>query len=373
VHPLVTADRADFLADARAKKLWLAGVDVPLLFETMEIPKDHGVDHVLAVSCEAAEQRRRALARPRMTPEKLDSILARQLPDAERTAKADSVVDTNFFDRARATAQTAAVVERLWPAAVPDASKAPRAVTLDLDNTLWPTLPPLLKIQEAMPGLVRFHLPNAAAALGDTDVSIEKGLKDWEAARPKLDLEPDIRHDITARRRLFFRQLAASRGDDETAADALVADFVQRRAAATDAFLDEAAPRAVTALKDAGLKVGAVTNGNARRAGRLGELLDFWLAAADTGAMKPRSPQFIAACAAAGCAPAELVHVGDSLAEDVLGALDFGARAIHVTKYASDKTKDADPALAARLAAHAGRYAVVDDVAAVPGIVAGWA
>ncbi|KAJ1445682.1 dephospho-CoA kinase, partial [Pelagophyceae sp. CCMP2097] len=97
VHPLVTADRADWLAGQAARGAWLAAVDVPLLFETLG--DDHDFDHVLAVTCNSPdEQRRRALKRPGMTAEKLDAILARQLDDTDRVGRADFVVDTSFVD-----------------------------------------------------------------------------------------------------------------------------------------------------------------------------------------------------------------------------------------------------------------------------------
>lgn len=91
VHPLVGQDRAAFLADARAAGAPLALVDVPLLFET---GGEAFVDAVIVVSCDAATQRARVLARPGMTEAKLDAILARQTPDAVKRSMADFVVDT---------------------------------------------------------------------------------------------------------------------------------------------------------------------------------------------------------------------------------------------------------------------------------------
>ena len=82
---------AKFLAEAEAGGAKMAVVDIPLLFET---GVDWGFDQVLVTAVDAAEQRRRALARPGMTGEKLDAILARQLPQAEKKRRADHVFDT---------------------------------------------------------------------------------------------------------------------------------------------------------------------------------------------------------------------------------------------------------------------------------------
>jgi dephospho-CoA kinase len=99
VHPLVRAEQEHFLIEARRRKDRLAVLDIPLLFET---GRDREVDKVVVVSAPADVQRRRVLARPGMTEEKFASILARQLPDAEKRARADFVVDSSSgFDHAR--------------------------------------------------------------------------------------------------------------------------------------------------------------------------------------------------------------------------------------------------------------------------------
>lgn len=90
VHPAVRAERAAFLdrhADAP-----LVVFDIPLLFET---GGKRAVDQVVVVSARDEVQRARTLARPGMTPEKFDAILARQMPDAEKRARADWVIPTD--------------------------------------------------------------------------------------------------------------------------------------------------------------------------------------------------------------------------------------------------------------------------------------
>ena len=109
VHPLVRARIRRFLAEAEAAGAPLAVVDIPLLYEN---GVDWGLDAVVVTVVDEAEQRRRALARPGMTVEKLDAILARQLPQAEKKARADHVLDTGG-SIAKTRADVAALVGSL--------------------------------------------------------------------------------------------------------------------------------------------------------------------------------------------------------------------------------------------------------------------
>ena len=92
VHPMLRTYHQKFLQDAEASGAPVAVVDVPLLFET---GGEKRVDAVVVVSTTPEIQRERILARDNMTSEKLDAILARQLPDAEKRKRADFVVDTS--------------------------------------------------------------------------------------------------------------------------------------------------------------------------------------------------------------------------------------------------------------------------------------
>lgn len=91
VHPLVGQVRQQFLAAAEARGAPFVILDIPLLFEGRGQSR---VDKVVVVSAPADMQRARVLARPAMTDEKLDAILARQVPDEDKRRQADFIIDT---------------------------------------------------------------------------------------------------------------------------------------------------------------------------------------------------------------------------------------------------------------------------------------
>src|SRR5690606_37766210 len=102
-HPLVSEEEQSFLEDNRQKGEALVLLDIPLLFET---GKENRVDKIIVVSAPADIQRKRVLARENMSEEKLDAILARQLPDAEKRRLADYIIDTNVsFENMRGQIQ----------------------------------------------------------------------------------------------------------------------------------------------------------------------------------------------------------------------------------------------------------------------------
>lgn len=103
VHPLVREQQLQFISTAKEAGHKFVVLDIPLLFET---GGDQNVDLVVVVSAPADVQRARALERPGMTEQKLADILQRQLPDADKRARADFVVDTSrglevAFDQVR--------------------------------------------------------------------------------------------------------------------------------------------------------------------------------------------------------------------------------------------------------------------------------
>ena len=96
VHPLVAADRASFLAEARGD---IVVLDIPLLFEK---GTEEEMDATVLVTAPADLQRARVMARPGMTEAQFHSILSRQMPDAEKRGRATHIIETLSLESARA-------------------------------------------------------------------------------------------------------------------------------------------------------------------------------------------------------------------------------------------------------------------------------
>jgi dephospho-CoA kinase len=105
VHPLVAQDRAAFIA---AQEADVTVLDIPLLYET---GGERDLDAVAVVSVAPEEQRARVLARGTMSEADFETILARQVPDAEKRARADYVIETDTQDHAYA--QVRAILARI--------------------------------------------------------------------------------------------------------------------------------------------------------------------------------------------------------------------------------------------------------------------
>ena len=99
VHPLVRLSGVRFLEHARQCGEKIVVLDIPLLFET---GGEKRVDAVVVVTAPQEMQRQRVLERPGMTPDKLEALLAKQMPDAEKRRRADFIVDSgNGLESAR--------------------------------------------------------------------------------------------------------------------------------------------------------------------------------------------------------------------------------------------------------------------------------
>lgn len=105
VHPLVAQDRADFLQNSQSD---IVVLDIPLLFET---GADRAMHATVCVSIDAQTQKARVMARGQMTQQDFETILGKQMPDAEKREKADYVVVTDTIEHARA--QVRAIVREI--------------------------------------------------------------------------------------------------------------------------------------------------------------------------------------------------------------------------------------------------------------------
>jgi len=109
MHPMVAEERIGFFEAAEKTKSPFVVLDIPLLFETSG---DKACHKVVVVSAPADVQRKRVLERSGMSPEKFEQILAKQVPDADKRAKADYIIETDKgFDYARA--QVAEIIKDL--------------------------------------------------------------------------------------------------------------------------------------------------------------------------------------------------------------------------------------------------------------------
>lgn len=196
-----------------------------------------------------------------------------------------------------------------------------RAVTLDLDDTLWPFAPVAACIDAALEGWLAEHAPRTAARYDR--VVVAEALTAVRAERDHLA------HDLGATRRAVLRRLLDAAGEDPALADpAYVVVFAARQRV-------ELYPDAAEALDRLAARVPllAVTNGNADL-----ELTGVarWFAgcvsAQGVGVGKPHPRVFEVACARLGLPPADVLHAGDDLDTDVRGALAAGLQAVWVQR-----------------------------------------
>jgi putative hydrolase of the HAD superfamily len=188
-----------------------------------------------------------------------------------------------------------------------------RAVTLDLDDTLWPVLPALEAADRELDAWLQQHHPEVARAW---PIPAMRELRARVAAE-RLDLA----HDFTTQRHLTMQRAFAACGIDEAPLDALWEVYFGARNRV------ELYPDALPALQRlaARLPLASLTNGNADLQ-RIGLHLHFaaQVCARDAGVAKPDPRIFHAAASQLGVPPEAILHVGDDPAMDVAGARDAG-------------------------------------------------
>jgi FMN hydrolase / 5-amino-6-(5-phospho-D-ribitylamino)uracil phosphatase len=204
-------------------------------------------------------------------------------------------------------------------------SPAPRAITLDLDDTLWPIAPAIHAAEAALARWLATHAPEVARRW---PVGSMRALRERIAGE-----RADLAHDYSAQRRLSLEHMLADCGADPALA-----------APAFDAFFDarnrvECYPDAIGALARlaARVPVAALTNGNAdlARIGLAGHFR-FSLCAREHGRPKPSPCIYLAACDRLELAPHEVLHVGDDVEADVLGAARAGLATCWINRTTGD-------------------------------------
>jgi FMN hydrolase / 5-amino-6-(5-phospho-D-ribitylamino)uracil phosphatase len=196
-----------------------------------------------------------------------------------------------------------------------------RAITLDLDDTLWPFAPIGVRIERVMDDWLREHSPRTAEKFPIPQMRVLR--------EQVFDAHPHLLHDMSALRRITIEHAFVESGEPPERVSALIDP-------AYDAFSAERNrveyyPDALEALQriSARLPVFALSNGNAdlEQIG-IAHLFVGQLGAREHGAAKPEPSIFLAACDRLGCAPHEVLHVGDHVDADVVGAARAGLRTV---------------------------------------------
>jgi putative hydrolase of the HAD superfamily len=190
-----------------------------------------------------------------------------------------------------------------------------RAITLDLDDTLWPFAPIGARVEVVMHDWLAEHCPRTAERFP---------LAEMRKLREAMNAEhPHLAHDFSRLRKLTLARAMELAGDDLAHVEPAFEAFYAERNRV------QCYPDAIGALQRiaARLPVAAITNGNAdlRRIGLHGHFA-FQLGASEHGAPKPDPGIFRAACARLGEEPRHVLHVGDDIELDVLGAHRAGLR-----------------------------------------------
>ena len=209
-----------------------------------------------------------------------------------------------------------------------------RAISLDLDDTLWPIEPVMLRAEQRLDAWLKTHCPRAAVHY---PIAAMRVLRDRVAGE-----NPHLAHDFTAQRRLSLSTALAPHGYDAGHVDAAFAEFYAARNQ-VECYAD-----ALPALEQlaAQFPLVALSNGNADldRIG-LSRFFQFSICARDFGAAKPAPQIFHAACERLGLPPEAVLHIGDDPEMDVGGARAAGLRSAWINRTKAQWPYPNSPAL----------------------------
>jgi HAD superfamily hydrolase (TIGR01509 family) len=207
-----------------------------------------------------------------------------------------------------------------------------RLITIDLDDTLWPCDPTIMRAEQAHFAWIRDNAP--AVALRYDQAGLREHRMDMRGRRS------DIAHDLTALRLASLRELLAEHGYAEGLADQAMAHFLDHRNRV--APYGDVAPVLSALAQDHCLV--SVTNGNAEvdRTPLRGHFHHAFRAE-DVGAAKPDPALFKAALQACGATAGQAVHLGDDPLLDVAAARNFGMRAVWMNRFGRRWPADLDP------------------------------
>lgn len=203
------------------------------------------------------------------------------------------------------------------------------AISLDLDDTLWPIWPTIERAERVLHAWLLREAPKTAELLVTPGV-----LRELRQATERE--RSDLAHDLSALRRESIRAALRRAGEDPALADPAFDAFFEERQRVE--LYDDALP-ALKWLSER-YPLVAVSNGNAdiHRTG-VGRWFRTAFNARAFGSGKPHAPIFRAAAASVGLLPRDVLHVGDDAALDVVGALDAGMQAAWLVRDAGDEHK----------------------------------
>ncbi len=212
-----------------------------------------------------------------------------------------------------------------------------RAITIDLDDTLWDIAPVIAEAEKRVLDWLTRHCPEVVDRHG------EEGLRE---ERRKVEAEhPELRHDLTVMRKLTLERVLLQCGYDAALAEPAFEEFMHAR---NNVSLF---PDVTPALERLSRKypLVSISNGNADL-GRIG-LRRFFTAcvsAREVGVAKPHPEVFLAACKRARQQPGAVIHVGDHPYQDVLGASQVGMRTVWVNRQGETWDQDFRPDMEVR-------------------------
>lgn len=197
----------------------------------------------------------------------------------------------------------------------------PLAISLDLDDTLWPIWPVIERAEQALDEFLRQHCPRTAARY---PIERMRELREDVARR-----HPQFAHDFTRQRKLSLSEALRDSGEDEAHIEGAFQAFYAARNRIE--FYPDALP-ALSRLQAHG-PLAALTNGNAdlQRIG-IAERFEVFIAAREQGHAKPDAPIFHALCERLALHPSDVLHVGDDPLLDVHGAQSAGLRGCWINR-----------------------------------------
>ena len=212
-----------------------------------------------------------------------------------------------------------------------------RAITLDLDDTLWPIEPVMLRAEQKLDDWLRSHCPPVAEQY---PIAALRALRDRVAAE-----NPHLAHDFTTQRLLCLRAALTPHGYGESHVEGAFAEFYGARNA-VECYAD-----ALPALEQlaARFPLVSLSNGNAdlERIG-IARFFRFSISSRGFGKAKPAPEIFHAACARLDLRPDEVLHVGDDPLSDVVGAHHAGLRSAWINRINAQWTHPIGPDLTVR-------------------------